>query len=113
MTPPMTDDIVGRLRSYADTCTGLEPRRIITDAADHIAGTGKLVARIEALEGDKALFRQVFERLDQGRGPGHCHAIPGIWDDDPSNGDKAGTPCEWCAMWSETRAALAKDKSDG
>lgn len=50
MTPPMTDDLVGRLRSYADTCTGLEPRRIITEAADHIAGTGKLVARIEALE---------------------------------------------------------------
>lgn len=50
MTPPMTDDLVGRLRSYADTCTGLEPRRIITDAADHIASTGKLVARIEALE---------------------------------------------------------------
>lgn len=66
-------------------------------------------ARIEALEAEKALFRQVFERLDQGRGPGHCHAIPGIWDNDSSNGDKAGTPCDWCALWSEVRAALTPE----
>lgn len=31
------------------------------------------------------------------RGPGHHHTIKGVWDDDASNGDRAGKPCEWCA----------------
>lgn len=29
--------LVERLRSYAETCTGLEPRQILTAAADHLA----------------------------------------------------------------------------
>jgi hypothetical protein len=41
-----------------------------------------------------------------GQGPGHGHAIPGIWDDDHPPG-KRGTPCEWCVLWTRIRALLA------
>lgn len=40
--------------------------------------------------------------------PGHKHDTPGIWDDDMSNGDHAGTRCKWCAEWQDARAALAE-----
>jgi hypothetical protein len=45
-----------------------------------------------------------------GQGPGHGHARPGIWDDDHGPG-KAGTPCEWCALWTRIRALLAASPS--
>lgn len=35
---------------------------------------------------------------------GHCHSRPGVWDDD--NGDKAGQPCEQCAMYDRARVLL-------
>lgn len=42
--------------------------------------------------------------IDQRGKAGHCHAKPGIWDDD--NGDKAGQPCEQCAMYDRALAML-------
>lgn len=32
-----------------------------------------------------------------GNAPGHCHAIPGVWDQ--GNGAKSGTECAWCKVW--------------
>ncbi|GAA0258924.1 hypothetical protein [Pseudomonas rhodesiae] len=32
-----------------------------------------------------------------GNAPGHCHSIPGVWDED--NGSKAGKECAWCKVW--------------
>ncbi len=50
----------------------------------------------------------IFTKLDSGRdGFGHMHDTPGIWDNDSSNGERAGKPCEWCAEWSAVRALLA------
>ena len=42
---------------------------------------------------------------DGGHFHGHCHEIPGIWDDD--NGDLAGKPCMECARWTEIKALAA------
>ena len=36
--------------------------------------------------------------------PNHCHARPGIWDDD--NGVLAGKPCAECAVYDKARALL-------
>lgn len=32
-----------------------------------------------------------------GNAPGHCHSVPGVWDED--NGAKAGKECAWCKVW--------------
>lgn len=61
---------------------------------------------VEALEG---IFAH-FDRDDQA--PGHAHTIIGVWDNDKSNGEKAGTPCAWCAHWAAARAAIAKAKGE-
>lgn len=42
---------------------------------------------------------------------GHCHARPGVWDDD--NGYKAGQPCEQCAMYDRARAMLQSADHSG
>ena len=63
-----------------------------------------LQARVAELE---AALRAIDEKMSDGKnGPGHGHLDPGIWDNDSSNGDLAGKPCEWCAQWNATRAAL-------
>ena len=53
------------------------------------------------------------ERRDRndGNAPGHGHEIPGVWDRD--NGELAGKPCAWCAVWKkakELRGAIASAK---
>lgn len=40
-----------------------------------------------------------------GNAPGHCHSIPGVWDED--NGSKAGKECAWCKVWNYA-AAMGK-----
>jgi hypothetical protein len=107
----MTDDLVGRLRSYADTCTGLEPRRIIAEAADHIANAGKLVARIEALEGalDLALSYLIEDEPGDSRAVSdEFVAMAVILEGHDADGC---LPIVKAAI--AARAALAKDKSDG
>ena len=37
-----------------------------------------------------------------GNAPGHCHAIPGVWDQ--GNGAKSGTECAWCKVWNAATA---------
>ena len=37
-----------------------------------------------------------------GNAPGHCHSIPGVWDED--NGSKAGKECAWCKVWNYAAA---------
>lgn len=54
------------------------------------------------------LLRAVVEqagRDGEGRidAPGHCHDVPGVWDSD--NGELAGKPCAWCAIWNEAKDA--------
>ncbi len=39
---------------------------------------------------------------EDGNAPGHSHEVPGVWDSD--NGDLAGKPCAWCAVWARAVA---------
>lgn len=61
----------------------------------------------------KALLRAVIEQHpdddDEEQAPGHCHDVPGIWDDD--NGSKSGKQCLWCATWNAAKAALREDEA--
>lgn len=75
----------------------------LTEAAAEIRRLSGLVERAAAS------FAPIFAHLDNPPGaPGHTHRVPGIWDDDVSNGDRAGKPCEWCAQWEVARATLAE-----
>ncbi|WP_210015054.1 hypothetical protein [Pseudomonas palmensis] len=58
----------------------------------------------------QAVINEVPSRVtrNDGNAPGHCHAVPGIWDED--NGDRAGTECGWCKVWA---AAVAISKERG
>lgn len=58
-----------------------------------------------------AVFSEIEARYGDGDGnaPGHGHEIPGIWDSD--NGDLAGQPCAWCALWNKAKSMLAATPS--
>lgn len=47
------------------------------------------------------LVTQLAERDSGQDAPGHCHSVPGIWDQD--NGELAGKPCAWCALWHKAK----------
>jgi hypothetical protein len=63
-----------------------------------------------AREGElREALSDIFEHFkNRAQAPGHDHDISGVWDDDISNREKAGTPCEWCAKWERARSALAR-----
>ena len=55
----------------------------------------------------QALLAALLDQLGEddagtGNAPGHAHEVPGVWDSD--NGELAGKPCAWCAMWAEAKA---------
>jgi hypothetical protein len=72
-------------------------------------------ARIAALEEHLitifAHFDNQVGRWPKENAPGHGHVSPGIWNDDSSNGAKAGKPCKWCADWNAARQALASPEN--
>lgn len=43
---------------------------------------------------------------NDGNGPGHGHAIPGVWDED--NGELAGKPCAWCSIWNAAKGIVER-----
>lgn len=45
-----------------------------------------------------------------GNAPGHCHSIPGVWDQ--GNGAKSGTECGWCKVWNAA-VAMSKEPTHG
>ncbi|MGL6245664.1 hypothetical protein [Pseudomonas sp.] len=55
-----------------------------------------------------AVFREIEAIGEHGKGnaPGHCHEVPGVWDGD--NGQLAGQPCAWCALWNKASAIQAE-----
>ena len=71
---------------------------------------GCFARAVAALKAERDALREGLAGVLAGdglrRGNGHCHAVPGIWDDDGSNGALAGMPCEWCALWDRARALI-------
>ncbi|SDS78656.1 hypothetical protein SAMN05216496_2420 [Pseudomonas sp. Z003-0.4C(8344-21)] len=72
-------------------------------AADAKAGT---LREIEQLKAENEALRSVMACVvneipkhtsGNGNAPGHCHAIPGVWDQ--GNGAKSGIECAWCKVW--------------
>lgn len=61
---------------------------------------------------NEALRTLVLSALEEGKGrpgtggnaPGHCHAVPGIWD--RGNGERSGTTCGWCRIWNAAQAMV-------
>jgi len=53
-----------------------------------------------------AVFRELEHRHgdERGNAPRHSHTIPGVWDED--NGELAGKPCAWCALWNKGKEML-------
>lgn len=43
---------------------------------------------------------------NDGNGPGHGHAIPGVWDED--NGELAGKTCAWCSIWNAAKGIVER-----
>jgi hypothetical protein len=67
----------------------------------------ELKAEVEKLRGVMAcVVNEVPHHENRnGNAPGHCHSIPGVWDQ--SNGAKSGTECGWCKVWN-TAVAMSK-----
>lgn len=56
-------------------------------------------------DGLQVELREILQWMIGQRGKaGHDHRVAGIWDGD--NGEKAGKPCEICAMYDKARALL-------
>lgn len=53
-----------------------------------------------------AVFRELEHRHgdERGNAPRHSHTIPGVWDED--NGELAGKPCAWCALWNKGKEMI-------
>lgn len=53
----------------------------------------------------EAVLREIPHREGRrGNAPGHCHSVPGVWDED--NGALAGKECAWCKVWNEAVSAM-------
>ncbi|HEX8555249.1 MAG TPA: hypothetical protein VF695_11125 [Sphingomonas sp.] len=103
--------LVAQARNLSDADPS-EHRRDKTDPAGPNAQL--IVAAVNALPNllaENAALKQgladIFGHFkDRDQAPDHCHTVPGFWDDDSSNGDLAGKPCDWCAKWERARLAL-------
>lgn len=87
----------------------------IDKAISEIARLRDENARLRADSGQVSdMLRDLVTQLERkNRGhvdaPGHCHEVPGVWDSD--NGELAGKPCAWCALWNHAKAAVYGDAS--
>ena len=61
-----------------------------------LTGADRETALVLALAG---IFEH-FEPHGPRQAPGHCHDIPGRWDED-------GSACSWCAHWGTSRTLVA------
>jgi hypothetical protein len=109
-TQPLSDDLVRPI-------IGIE-NRTAQEAFDIMADRFRARLKLHAeqaaeIQRLREVLGDIFDHFaDRSQGPGHSHTVPGIWDDDRSNLELRGLPCEWCAKWERARTALnRKDKS--
>jgi len=91
---------------------------LAASASRHIARTAltlPITQRDEQGDRLREALRDIMDHFGwQDRGPGHSHTVAGLWDDDVSNGDRAGTTCEWCAKWENARRlSIEQGDQDG
>ena len=81
------------------------PDVVMAEAYDQLKTENERLASVI-----QAVINEVPSRVtrNDGNAPGHCHVVPGIWDED--NGDRAGTECGWCKVWA---AAVTISKERG
>lgn len=96
--------------AHEQVCTNYN--RVSFVAGERGEERDRLKAENETLRG------LVLSALEEGKGrpgtggnaPGHCHAVPGVWD--RGNGERSGTACGWCRIWNAAQA-MAKEASHG
>lgn len=89
---PIDERDLGGIKSGFNACMHRDTCRTLLTERDEVR---ELLADV---------VRQLDRDNDYGNAPGHGHARPGIWDDD--NGELAGKPCAWCALWNRAKASL-------
>lgn len=88
-------------------------RRCETEGFKDIWMSPYELARLRGVESENAEYRELLRELlvqlcenpgirEDGNAPGHAHEVPGVWDSD--NGELAGKPCAWCAVWARAAA---------
>ncbi|ROM84137.1 hypothetical protein BK655_12365 [Pseudomonas brassicacearum] len=116
-TPAAIKTLIAENERLSGECEGC-PMQVAEELRAEIAGlkTGyqayelvnaELKAEVEKLRGVMAcVVNEVPHHENRnGNAPGHCHSIPGVWDQ--SNGAKSGTECGWCKVWN-TAVAMSK-----
>ena len=103
-SPAVVLDLLATIERLNSNVAILQPQAEALHFVGHILGlpagsdvaVDVLVTVREIVAGAKGVVEQLDERGNQA--PGHCHTIPGQWDDG-NKPEIAGKPCEWCAMW--------------
>lgn len=75
-------------------------------------GIVEMVSEHEAMVKDRNELRDVLQALIHempapgwdGNAPGHCHQVPGVWDND--NGKRSGTKCRLCDAYARAVAVV-------
>lgn len=89
------------------------------DLTTAVRKCSRAVRELDQLKAEnEALRNLVLSALEEGKGrpgaggnaPGHCHAVPGVWD--LGNGERSGTTCGWCRIWNAAQA-MVKEQSNG
>lgn len=116
----MDNNELKRLAEAVEACTSME---VADEAAWMCRTTGEKVLELfdelDHLKAENEAFRSVMaavvseiphgEFIAAGNAPGHCHDIPGIWDQ--GNGEKSGNECGWCKVWNAARAMSKEPKA--
>ncbi len=91
------------------------PTMVLASDYDALADSSRVSGMREKLLDN--LLRAVIGEMEAdedsstGDAPGHCHSVPGIWDED--NREKAGKQCAWCLLWAMAKQAVSTPVADG
>ena len=88
-------------------------QHVMAMTAEKLHDKGDIAEELAARDIEIAEYRELLRELlvqlcenpgirEDGNAPGHCHEVPGVWDSD--NGELAGKPCAWCAVWAKAVA---------
>lgn len=96
-------------RTWAEMTVDKEVGRAATEALAYKMECEQLKAEnAELIDLMRSVVAEHPRRPDKndGNGPGHGHAVPGVWDED--NGELAGKPCAWCSIWNAAKGIVER-----